>query len=823
MARAVSHPASDTSPRELSSLLRNIALVRVIQGGAEFEFRILGDAIMQSQTGLQARHDNQRSRRDVPGYGALFRVLYQLICDARAIHRPIAAFTSAPPISALSFTNPCCLPLGADDGVVDHILIVGVYAMDARQGAVLNGPICAGSDFRLISAPKDNWRKHSMALDLETRKHLIETVRRFVTEKCVPIEAKVSEEDRVPDEIIAEMKTLGLFGLSIPEEFGGLGLNMEEEVLIAFELGQTSPAFRSVIGTNVGIGSQGVVMFGSDEQKNEWLPKLASGEIVASFALTEPNAGSDAASVRTTAIRDGDHYVVNGTKRFITNAKRAGMFTLMARSDPCEERAPPAFPPSSCPRATPGISIGKSEKKMGQQGAHIHDVIFENARVPARLRLGAEGEGFKVAMQVLDRGRLHISGVCVGVAERLIRECVNYAREREQFGQRLGDFQLIQAMLADSKTEAYAARCMVLDAARAPRCGRERHAGMRGRQIFRLRNGGPRCRPRGADFRRRRLCRRLRHRAFLSRRAHLPHLRRHQPDPAVGHRPQSAARRLMAEGTRKLSRLLTEIRACRVCAPYPAAWCHGPSSARSMTAKLCIIAQAPGFVCMKRDCRSTIHLATDCANGSASTAIRFTMKSALPSSVWASAFLGYNAQGADLPPRKECAPLWHPSPVRNAAGISHLRLLIGTYALNRYLGDRRQREHDRNRQGLARIHAALYSLAASFLAQQCVAEEQSMVWRRIVALSAQACAACVVGLIAACAPALAPHGPENVPPSIASDDFVTRDGLHLPLRHWDAKEPKAIIVALHGMSDYSNGFAIPAPYLAEPWHKRSGL
>jgi acyl-CoA dehydrogenase len=206
-------------------------------------------------------------------------------------------------------------------------------------------------------------------------------------------------------------------------------------------------------------------MFGTDEQKREWLPKLASGEIVASFALTEPNAGSDAASIRTTAIRDGDHYVVNGTKRFITNAKRAGMFTLMARSDPAKKGAT-GISAFIVPANTPGITIGKSEKKMGQQGAHIHDVIFENARVPAHLRLGAEGEGFKVAMQVLDRGRLHISGVCVGVAERLIRECVTYAREREQFGQRLGDFQLVQAMLADSKTEAYAARCMVLDAAR---------------------------------------------------------------------------------------------------------------------------------------------------------------------------------------------------------------------------------------------------------------------------------------------------------------------------------------------------------------------
>ena len=304
-----------------------------------------------------------------------------------------------------------------------------------------------------------------MALDIETREQLLETVRRFVRDKCVPIEAKVAEEDRVPDSVIDEMRELGLFGLSIPTEYGGLGLTMEEEVLVAMELGHTSPAFRSVIGTNVGIGSQGVVMFGTDQQKKEWLPRLASGEVVASFALTEPGAGSDAASVRTTAIPDGDHYVVNGTKRFITNAKRAGMFTLMARSNPARKGAS-GISAFIVPAHTPGVSIGKPEKKMGQQGAHICDVNFDNARVPAKLRLGEEGEGFKVAMQVLDRGRLHISGVCVGVAERLIAESVRYAREREQFGQKIGEFQLIQAMLADSRTEAYAARCMVLDAAK---------------------------------------------------------------------------------------------------------------------------------------------------------------------------------------------------------------------------------------------------------------------------------------------------------------------------------------------------------------------
>lgn len=304
-----------------------------------------------------------------------------------------------------------------------------------------------------------------MALDLETRNQLIDSVRRFVRDRLVPMEDKTAVEDKVPDDIVAEMRELGLFGLSIPVEHGGLGLTMEEEVLVCIELGQTSPAFRSVIGTNVGIGSQGVVMFGREDQKKEWLPKLASGEAIASFCLTEPGAGSDAASIRTTAIRKGDHYVVNGTKRYITNANKASVFTLMARTDPSNKGAggiSAFFVPSNLK----GITIGKPDRKMGQQGAHICDVIFEDCHVPASCMLGQEGQGFRVAMQVLDRGRLHISAVCVGVAERLIRDSAKYAMEREQFGQKIGEFQLIQAMLADSKTEAYAARCMVLDAAR---------------------------------------------------------------------------------------------------------------------------------------------------------------------------------------------------------------------------------------------------------------------------------------------------------------------------------------------------------------------
>jgi acyl-CoA dehydrogenase len=237
-------------------------------------------------------------------------------------------------------------------------------------------------------------------------------------------------------------------------------------------MGKTSPAFRSVFGTNVGIGSQGIVMFGTDEQKSEWLPGLASGEIIASFALTEPEAGSDAGSVRTTAVRDGDDYVINGTKRYITNANKANVFTLMARTNP-DVKGAKGVSSFIVPSDLPGISLGAPEKKMGQQGAHICDVNFDNVRVPARLRLGDEGMGFINAMQILERGRLHISAVCVGVAERLIADCVAYAAERKQFGQPIGEFQLVQGMLADSKTEAYAGRCMVMDAARRRDAGEE--------------------------------------------------------------------------------------------------------------------------------------------------------------------------------------------------------------------------------------------------------------------------------------------------------------------------------------------------------------
>ena len=312
-----------------------------------------------------------------------------------------------------------------------------------------------------------------MIRDTETLTALLDSVRRFVRERLVPAEDIVAETDTIPQDIVRDMKAMGLFGLTIPEAYGGLALTMEEEALVMIELCQTAPAFRSLIGTTVGIGSQGILMDGTPEQKDRWLPRLASGELIASFALTEPESGSDAASIRTRARRDGNHYVIDGAKRFITNAPEAGMFTLMARTDPAQKGAA-GITAFIVDAKTPGISLGRIDRKMGQKGAHTCDVIFDGVRVPLSNVIGGiEGRGFKTAMKVLDKGRIHIAAVCVGVAERLLRDTLHYAMERKQFGQAIAEFQLVQAMLADSRTELYAARTMVLDAARRRDAGED--------------------------------------------------------------------------------------------------------------------------------------------------------------------------------------------------------------------------------------------------------------------------------------------------------------------------------------------------------------
>ena len=311
-----------------------------------------------------------------------------------------------------------------------------------------------------------------MGTDPEIFTLLLDTVRRYVSERLIPAEAEVVETGKIPDEIIVEMKEMGLYGLSISEDYGGLGLSMEEEVRLIFELGRTSPAFRNAPGTNIGIGSQAIVISGSDTQKAEYLPKLATGEVVGSFCLTEPDAGSDAMAIRTSATRDGDHYILNGTKRYITNAPKAQLFTVMARTAP--ERKSASISCFLVDAKTPGITLGPPDKKMGQAGALTCDVIFDNCRVPASTLLGGvEGNGFTTAMRVLDKGRLHIGALCTGIAGRLIEESLRYAIERKQFGKPIADFQLIQAMIADSQAEAYAAQCMILDAARRRDAGED--------------------------------------------------------------------------------------------------------------------------------------------------------------------------------------------------------------------------------------------------------------------------------------------------------------------------------------------------------------
>ena len=304
-----------------------------------------------------------------------------------------------------------------------------------------------------------------MIRDQETLNQLITLIDRFVSERLIPRETELAESGALPEDILDEMKSMGLFGLTIPEEFGGLGLTMEEEIQVAISLGRTSPAFRSIMGTNNGIGSAAIVFNGTDEQKKKYLPKYASGEWISCFCLTEPDAGSDAASLKTNAVRDGDDYIINGTKRYITNAKVADTFNVMARTDQSIKGAR-GISSFIVERGAKGITLGSVDKKMGQAGSMTCDVIFEDCRVPAKNLIGIEGEGFITAMKVLDRGRLHISGVSVGVAERLISDALEYAMQRKQFGQPIAEQQLVQAMLADSQTETYAAKCMTLETAR---------------------------------------------------------------------------------------------------------------------------------------------------------------------------------------------------------------------------------------------------------------------------------------------------------------------------------------------------------------------
>ena len=295
---------------------------------------------------------------------------------------------------------------------------------------------------------------------------LADTVARFTREVLIPAEPEVEESDEIPEPIIAQLKQLGLFGMSIPEGYGGLGLSMAQEARVVYEIGHASPVFRSYFGTSNGVGTLGIINEGTEEQRRNYLPRIATGELVTSFCLTEPEAGSDAAALTTKAVRDGDSYVIDGSKRFTTNAPHAGLFTVFARTAP-RQAGPRGISAFLVEAGTPGLSIAPRHQKMGFRGSHTADVHFEECRVPAASLLGgAEGIGFTSAMRSLDHARLHMAALASGLCRRLIDEGLRYTTQRRQFGRAISGFQLIQGMLADCEAEALAARAMVERAAR---------------------------------------------------------------------------------------------------------------------------------------------------------------------------------------------------------------------------------------------------------------------------------------------------------------------------------------------------------------------
>lgn len=294
----------------------------------------------------------------------------------------------------------------------------------------------------------------------------LESLRRFVREVAIPAEAHVESSDSVPDEIVDKMRQAGFFGWSIPDEYGGAGLTTEELVLAALELSQCSVAFRARVGTNTGIGSEGIVADGTEEQRRRYLPRLASGEWTGCLAVTEPDAGSEASNVRTTARREGDVYILDGEKCYITNAPLADVFTVTARTDPASNgtKGVSAF---IVERGMPGISTGVPYRKMGQAGSPVSAVYFNQCRVPAENLIGGrEGTGFKTILKVLNKQRIHLAALSAGPAIRMLQMAIQHTRARVQFGQPVSNYQLVQAMIADCQTEIFAAQSMILETAR---------------------------------------------------------------------------------------------------------------------------------------------------------------------------------------------------------------------------------------------------------------------------------------------------------------------------------------------------------------------
>ena len=320
-------------------------------------------------------------------------------------------------------------------------------------------------------------------MDDSTFDQVLGAVRQFVRERVIPREDEIEMTDAVPDDLRTAAAEMGLFGYALPTEFGGSGATMSQDVRLAFEFGYTTPAFRSLFGTNNGIAGQVIAKFGSPDQQQALLPPLAVGDIIASFALTESEAGSSPAGLRTSAWRDGFDWILSGTKRFITNAPLAGLFVVFARTDPSADagRGISAF---AVDADSPGLTVGPRDHKMGQRGAWTAEVNFNEVRVPASRLIGTEGRGYRSAMTVLARGRLHIAAMCVGTAQRILDESVAHAAASKQGGRPIGDYQLVQAMLAESYAEIAAARSLVLTVAADYDAGTDMAAGPSSAKLF---------------------------------------------------------------------------------------------------------------------------------------------------------------------------------------------------------------------------------------------------------------------------------------------------------------------------------------------------
>jgi len=310
-----------------------------------------------------------------------------------------------------------------------------------------------------------------MTLPIDSFALLLEQVRQFITHECIPLEQQIDRDDAIPESLVGRMRALGLFGHSIPQMYGGAGLSTEQLARVNIEVSQAATTFRARFGGNTGIASESLVVDGTSEQKQQWLPQLASGAATGCFALTESEAGSDATAMRTVAERDGDDYLITGTKCFITNAPIAELFTVFARTEPGTKGAK-GISAFLIARGTPGLHTPAAYRKMGQHGSPVGEVVLERCRVPASAIVGhAPGQGFRTAMKALNKQRINLAALCVGPAMRLVDEMVRQASSRRQFGQPIGEFQLVQQMIAESNTEVHAARALVLETARTRDAG----------------------------------------------------------------------------------------------------------------------------------------------------------------------------------------------------------------------------------------------------------------------------------------------------------------------------------------------------------------